>query len=102
MIRFANLSTLPKYFCWRFIQGDSFDLEQWIKNEEMVYDTDQGGESTQFWVVMWPTITVYYKVQHAWWVDHDPEWMIINDFNITIVEPADMDKYAKENKRFVV
>lgn len=102
MIRFASLSTDARYFRWNFTQHP-FDFAHWVKEEEWVWDSDNCGDRTEFYVVMDGDKVTYWKVEHSWWIDYEPEWEIHNVFEITEIDRSGVDeKYAKSNLRFVI
>ena len=102
MIRFANLSTDPRYFRWNFV-ASPFDFTNWVKEENWAWDADNCGDTTMFFVVVSDDgLVFYYEVKHSWWIEYNPDWEIHNEFEITLINPALITGESKKNLRFVV
>jgi len=103
MIRVAHLSAYYKHFRWRFPKKEPFNFEAWVKDHEWVWDSDNSGDNTAFWVVIDGDKVIYYRVKHEWWIEYNPEWEIHNQFEIAVIDKAAIDdKEARDNLRFVV
>lgn len=101
MIRIANLSNDSKYFKWLFVP-EPFDFNAWVKEEKWVLDCDICNDYTNYWVVMTDPRPTYYKVYHSYWVEDSEDWYVANEFETSIVDVSQLDKYAKKNLKFVV
>lgn len=102
MIRVANLSQSAKYFKWRFMPDD-FNFEQWYKETFRIYDTDTSGDSVEFWVVVTPDKTNYYRVYHEWWIDYwDTEFSSTIENDYTIIEVDRSTLTELETLKFVI
>lgn len=102
MIRIADLSGLPRYFKWEFVRDyHGFMIENWIKTREWVWDCDQGGECTKFWVIVEDGCRPrLWRSNHSWyWIDYGTETAeVINDFEIFRVAKDDLDKYEGKSE----
>lgn len=99
-VSIANLSVSPRYFRWLFESPASF--EDWVKDREWVWDADNCGDDTSYWVVM-KEKPVFYRVKHSWWwQEYGDDPGLQNEFEVTEVPSAALDQYAKECLKFVV
>lgn len=78
-----------KYYCsdWRKKNWvETFLSEKeilyFLKKEMFVYDSDNCGEDISY---VGFSSGKYFKIFHSWYIEHDPEWQINNDFEITEV-----------------
>jgi hypothetical protein len=100
--RIANLSESPKFFEWEFIPpSKNFNIENWFMEKLHVYDADNCGNRTSFWVFVYDNNKTFYKVVHNWWWYHK-EFEIQNEFEITQVDKSELNCFAAENLKFVV
>ena len=103
MIRVADLSSYhPKYFKWKFIkEPNKFNFENWVKDELFVYDSDNSGDDTSYWVVSNDGEHKFYKVYHEWYWTTDSEGfnVVENNFEIKEVNKNDV---KSECLKFVI
>jgi hypothetical protein len=105
MIKLANLSTSPKYFKWKFIEGTEFNVENYIKKKEWVHDSDSfDNNNTTFWVLVIDGVSKFYKSEHTWeWHNYgEQDAHVINEFDIKEITKVELSDEAKGNTRFVV
>jgi len=103
MYKVADLSVNPRYFKWDFIKED-FNVENYIKRKEYVYDADSCGNETNFWVVVKEGTPRFYRSYHEWyWNNYGQEDSeLINEFEIEEVTQETLNGDAKINLRFVI
>jgi len=105
-MKYGELTESPKYFEWNWVD-DTFDIKRYLRDELYVYDCDICGDSLTFWVVVKEGQTQFIRCYHDWYVERDPEFEVINSFEITEVTKEEMlaeDKYGyiKENLKYLV
>jgi hypothetical protein len=100
-MKFARLSSW--YFRWTFVETP-FDIKKYLSSEHWIYDFDQCGGVTSFWVVMDEGVPTFYRCSHEWyWSNYgydDNE--AVNEFEIGVVGREDLDEEATKALRFVV
>lgn len=58
-------------------------IMSYCEHEFWIHDADVcGWRDIQFVVRENHTVT-YWKVEHAWWIQHEPEWDLRNEFDIS-------------------
>jgi hypothetical protein len=79
----------------------------WYEEEFWVWDSDECGDVTSFWVwIKDLEPPLYYKVVHSWWHERDDDndggW--VNEVEVTAISRAALlediekvDKYTKEH-----
>jgi hypothetical protein len=112
MVRLAELSTYPDYFRWQFIKNPVVTMKMWYEEEYWVWDSDDCGSCTSFWVwIKDIEPPIFYRIHHEWWQDSDGGW--INEDEVRQITKAELmeeikkvDKftqdYVKRNLGFVV
>jgi hypothetical protein len=100
------MSGSPKYFHWTFVDASKFkSIEKYIKDEEWVWDCQNGDECTTFWVIIMNDDTPkFYRSKHSWeWERYGQEDShLVNIFDIMEVGRDDVVGSARENLRFVI
>lgn len=103
-MKIASLSKYHKFFRWDFVD-DETNIIEYIEQLLWLYDSDNCGDHTEFWVVSHNGETKFYKSQHTWWWHNygEEDSRLENEFTITEIERKDISgKSAIENLRFVV
>jgi hypothetical protein len=55
----------------------------YLREEYWVYDADVCGNDTFQFVVRENGTETYWQVEHAWWIEWEPEWVCRNEFDVT-------------------
>lgn len=99
MIRVARLGYGE--FHWSFIDRPylDFNMENYIKGEEHVWDCDNCGDAISYWVAVGEYGPKFYKCDHSWCWEHygQDEAMVVNEFDVTVVFRDEIPgKYADD------
>lgn len=112
-MKFAELSENPKYFKWQWPKDPAtFNIERYLRDDLEVYDADNCGSTTSFWIVVTGDGQRFYKCYHSWWIEDGRSgydgWNIRNDFEIEEItkdfvlngeHPEDGAKYSQQHAR---
>lgn len=64
-------------------------IERHHRNNCIVHDADNCGDEEVFFIF---DNNIAYRLYYSWWIDHNPEWEMQNDYYIKEV-PLDHFKY---------
>lgn len=62
-----------------------------VRRKYWVYDSDTCGSSVYQFVVRENGSETYWFVTHDWWIEHDPEWACVNEFDISQMLSVDFE-----------
>lgn len=58
----------------------------YVQRKYWVYDADTCGNRTYQFVVRENGSETYWQVEHAYWIEYDPEWDLPNEFDIEQID----------------
>jgi hypothetical protein len=58
----------------------------YVQEEYWVWDADVCGNDTFQFVVRENGTETYWQVEHAWWIQYDPEWQLKNEFDFEQID----------------
>jgi hypothetical protein len=67
---------------WDSLSAIPDQILDYVREEYWIYDADTCGNETFQFVVRENGVETYWQVEHAWWIEHDPEWDLPNEFDI--------------------
>lgn len=70
---------------------------QYMETVYWIYDADTCGNETLQFVVRENGVETYWEVEHAWWIERDPEWDLKNEFDIKQVDSV-IFEYPRINR----
>lgn len=73
-----------------------------LRDDFHVYDADNCGDDTIYFVINDGNETKYFMVEHSWWIKYDPEWEIHNDYTIDEVKKEDTKDLISDRDFIVV
>jgi hypothetical protein len=85
-MRQVRTSLQPYQSHWLIWDGNHAIPDQIIsycEHEFWVYDADVCGWRDIQFVVRENDVESYWNVAHAWWIQHEPEWDLRNEFDIS-------------------
>lgn len=69
----------------------------YMEHTHWVYDCDTCGGATMQFVVRDNHVDTYWQVNHAWWIELEPEWCVQNEFDIERIESVNFG-YPRINR----
>ena len=58
-----------------------------------IYDADNSGEYTYYFAF---DTAKYFKVEHIWWIELDPDWRFVNEYEITEVSKQEAKRVCED------
>jgi len=72
-------------------------IVNYLQEEYWIYDADTCGNETFQFVVRENEVDTYWEVDHAWWIEYEPEWTMRNEFDIKQVDSV-IFEYPRINR----
>jgi hypothetical protein len=88
-MRQIRTSGQPYQTPWREWDGDATIPDEILLHMEdayWVYDCDTCGDATIQFVVREHDAETYWQVDHAWWIEYEPEWCVRNEFDVQQID----------------
>lgn len=73
-------------------------MEHFIHNECWVYDADTCGDDTYLFSF---DNGEAYTLEHSWWIDYDPEWVIHNEWTWEKVTPSSLPSWMRVERDWI-
>lgn len=88
------------YKKWNEREASSIEsLLEWIHEELFrIWDADTCGDDKNY-VRLYekgkPESEVYYIMDYSWYIEHDPEWKLVDEMTFEAIDPATIPPYEK-------
>jgi hypothetical protein len=101
LIRTSDLPYKSDWLVWE-PQGDVTEqILQYAQEHYWVYDADVCGWRDIQFVVRDNGAETFWEVEHAWWIEHDPEWELRNEFDLKQIESVQFE-YPTKNRDWLL
>lgn len=81
-VRYSEQAYQDTWIEWDSGISAPLQILNYLREEYWVHDAHTcGGQTFQF-VVRENHTETCWEVTHSWWIEHDPEWCLLNEFDI--------------------
>lgn len=96
-VRSSDQSYQSDWMTWDSLNTIPEQIIQYMETVYWIYDADTCGNETLQFVVRDSGVETYWEVEHAWWIEYEPEWDLPNEFDIKQVDSV-IFEYPRINR----
>lgn len=99
-MRHIRTSGQPYTSAWREWDSEKSIPDQilhYMEDTYWVYDCDTCGDASIQFVVRDQGVETYWQVDHAWWIEYEPEWCVQNEFDVEQISSVNFE-YPRINR----
>jgi hypothetical protein len=96
-VRYSEQEYQSAWLEWDLSKEIPDQILAYVEEEYWIYDSDTCGNDTFEFVVRENHTETYWKVEHAWWWQTEPEWDLVNEFDIEQIDTVSFS-YPKMNR----